>query len=178
MPTNWGNIGVVEGKSCAGAANGRCHLCHDAVLYREAIELHLKALVSEGNNFLRTKVDPISLYKTDSLRWLAQIVCQIIRAVEWENEFRCEGVSDLTEFSAVVNDLERLDPVKCAVMSARIGVLGTPPPPMQKVNAVEFACRMDALIDLLDSAADALAATWEMMAGGAEGGAGSGHTIH
>ena len=56
-----------------------------------SIELHLKTLVDEGSNFLKEGTDPLSLAKTHSLRWLAQIVCQIIKAVRWENEFKCDG---------------------------------------------------------------------------------------
>jgi hypothetical protein len=56
-------------------------VCPVVFLYREALELHLKALVGEGSSFLKSRTDPISLSRTRSLRWLAQIVCQIIRTV-------------------------------------------------------------------------------------------------
>jgi len=62
------------------------------LLYRHPIELHLKALVGEGASFLPSTTDHLTLYKTHSLRWLAQLVCQIIRGVGWEKEFKCEGV--------------------------------------------------------------------------------------
>jgi hypothetical protein len=75
-------------------------VCPVVLLYREALELHLKALVGEGSSFLKSRTDPISLSRTRSLRWLAQIVCQIIRRVGWESEFTCEGVSSLADFSA------------------------------------------------------------------------------
>ena len=91
--------------------------CPVILLYRQAVELHLKALVGEGGNFLPSPTDPITLYKTHSLRWLAQIVCQIIKAVRWENEFKCEGVASLADFSALVDELEALDPVSVAVHS-------------------------------------------------------------
>lgn len=45
------------------------------LLYRQTLELRLKALVGEGSSFLRSEADPISLYRTHSLRWLAQIAC-------------------------------------------------------------------------------------------------------
>jgi len=92
--------------------------CPIVLLYREAIELHLKALVGEGSNFLKTRTDPISLSQTHSLRWLAQIVCQIIRRVGWESDFTCEGVSSLADFSALVNEVESFDPVTRAIRSA------------------------------------------------------------
>ena len=84
--------------------------CPAILLYRQSVELHLKALVGEGSNFLPSPTDPITLYKTHSLRWLAQIVCQIIKAVRWEDEFKCEGIATLADFSALVNELETLGP--------------------------------------------------------------------
>src|ERR1700691_5021803 len=75
----------------------------------------LKALVGEGSNFLKSPTDPISLYQTHSLRWLAQIVSQIIKKVGWETDFTCEGVPDLKEFGALVSKIESLDPVTRAV---------------------------------------------------------------
>ncbi|HSR09753.1 MAG TPA: hypothetical protein VLM42_21665 [Bryobacteraceae bacterium] len=72
------------------------------LLYRGAIQLHLKALIDEGSNFLKERTDLLSLAKTHSLRWLAQIVRQIIKAVKWENEFKCEGIASFANFSALV----------------------------------------------------------------------------
>jgi hypothetical protein len=79
-------------------------VCPIIVLYRQAVELQLKAVVGEGSKFLTSPTDHITLYKTHSLRWLAQIVCQIIKAVKWESEFKCEGVASLADFSALIND--------------------------------------------------------------------------
>jgi hypothetical protein len=80
--------------------------------------------VGEGSNFLPSPTDPLTLAKTRSLRWLAQIVCQIIRAVKWENEFKCEGVASLADFSALIAELEALDPVAVAVRSKHRGRFG------------------------------------------------------
>jgi hypothetical protein len=129
------------------------------LLYRQAVELHLKSLVGEGSNFLPSTIDSITLYKTHSLRWLAQIVGQIIKAVGWENEFKCEGVSSLADFSALVNELESLDPVAVAVHPANRRSDGWVPSQLQPLNVVQFAKKLDALLDLLDATADALAAT-------------------
>src|SRR5580704_4882614 len=81
------------------------------LLYRQALELRLKAVVGEGSNFLKSPTDPISLYQTHSLRWLAQIVCQIIKAVRWEKKFKTDAAGSLADFSALVGELEELDPV-------------------------------------------------------------------
>ncbi len=136
--------------------------CPILLLYRQAIELHLKFLVGEGGNFLPTPTDSITLYKTHSLRWLAQIVCQIIKSVKWEKEFRCEGISTLAEFSAAVAELEALDPVVLAVHSGNRTADGWVPPQLQPPNVVRFAKKLDVLIDLLDSTADGLAAASDL----------------
>jgi hypothetical protein len=89
-----------------------CPLIH---LYRQVVELQMKMLVGERSEYLKSPVDHITLFKTHSLRWLAQLVCQIIKALKWESEFKCEGVANLADFSALVNELEELDPVAVAV---------------------------------------------------------------
>jgi len=138
--------------------------CPVILLYRQSLELHLKSLVCEGGNFLGSPTDPITLYKTHSLRWLAQIVCQIIKAVGWQGEFKCEGVASLADFSVLVNELEALDPVACAVQPGSRRSDGCVPDQLQPLNVVRFARKLDALLDLLEVTADALAATWDQRA--------------
>jgi hypothetical protein len=149
--------------------------CPAILLYRQAVELHLKALVGEGSNFLPSPTDPITLYKTHSLRWLAQIVCQIIKAVRWEGDFKCEGIATLADFTAVVNELEALDPVSTAVHSGK-GVRhhGSVPHQLQPPNVVRFAKQLDVLLTLLDVTADALAAEWDLQSEGPTGANGNG----
>ena len=139
-------------------------VCPVVFLYREALELHLKALVGEGSNFLKSRTDPISLSRTRSLRWLAQIVCQVIRTVRWESDFTCEGVSSLADFVALVNEVESFDPVTRAIRSARAENPNSVSQYYRTFNVVEFAKKMDGLLDLLDVTADALAATWDELA--------------
>lgn len=139
--------------------------CPVILLYRQAVELHLKALIDQGNNFLPTPTDSISLFKTHSLRWLAQIVGQIIKAVGWEIEFKCEGVSSLADFSATVSELEELDPVACAATVGRSRRDGSVPPQLEPPNVVRFAKKLDALLDLLDVTTDALAAMGDQQVG-------------
>src|ERR1019366_11775 len=138
--------------------------CPVVLLYREAIELHMKALIDEGSNFLKERTDPLSLAKTHSLRWLAQIVCQIIKAVGWENEFKCEGVSSLADFSALISELEALDPVTRAIRSSRIKGPNSVSHFYRPFNFVNFARKLDGLLNLLDVTADALAAEWDQRA--------------
>jgi hypothetical protein len=137
--------------------------CPVILLYREAIELHLKALVDNGSKFLPSTPDPLSLAKTHSLRWLAQIVCQIIKAVEWENIFKYESVSSLADFSRLLSELEALDPVGIAVQFSNHRSDGSVPTQLQPPNIVQFARRLDGVLDLLDATADALAAMVDQM---------------
>jgi len=139
--------------------------CPIIPLYRQSVELHMKALVDEGGNFLKERTDSISLEKTHSLRWLAQIVGQIIKAVKWEGEFKCAGVSSLADFSALVNELETLDPVAFFVRAANRRADSWVSDQLLPPNVVQFAKKLDALIDLLDATADALAAKWDQVSG-------------
>ena len=84
------------------------------------------------------------------------------RPSKWENEFKCEGVSSLADFSALVNELEALDPVAVAVRPANRRPDGWVPNQLLPPNVVPFAKKLDAMIDLLDATADALAAKWDM----------------
>ena len=117
-------------------------------------------LVGEGSNFLKKTIDPISLSTTYSLRWLAQIVCQIIKKVGWDSDFKCEGVSSLAELTALVNEVESFDPVAKAIRLARrpnaVSEL------YRKFDIFQFVTKLDGLLDLLDVTADALAATWDL----------------
>ena len=128
-------------------------------LYRHAVELHLKAMVlGEGGNFLATKPDALSIQKTHSVSWLAQFVSQIVTAVKWEKEFCCEGVETLVDFKAVIEELNEVDPgsyvFRLPVSAEGHGRL--------KLTISDFARRLDALLELLGSTADALAAEWDM----------------
>jgi hypothetical protein len=139
-------------------------VCPVVLLYRQALEIHLKMLVGDGSNFLRNRTDPISLSTTHSLRWLAQIVCQIIRAVGWENNFTCGGVSSLADFSALVNEVESFDPITRAIRSSTAGGANSVSQYYREFDVVRFANNLDALLDLLNSTAEALAATWDQRA--------------
>ena len=97
--------------------------CPALLLYRQTLELHLKILIGDGLNFLLSPTDHITLYRTRSLRWLAQIVCQIIKPVHWEAEF--------------ISDVETMEPVSCAVHSNKRGRPGKIPEPLRKSKRVE-----------------------------------------
>lgn len=133
------------------------------LLYRQALELALKALVGEGAIFLKTPTDHITLYKTHSLPWLAQIVCQIIEAVEWKTEFKCEAISSLTEFTALIAEFEAMDPVPCAIHWDKRGRRQVIPGRLRRSNVMRLIHKLDSLLTLLHSTADALASTKDVL---------------
>ncbi len=119
-------------------------------MYRHALELHLKAMVlGAGGKFLPAMPDTISVHTTHSVSWLAQFVRQIVTAAKRHDKFQCEGIGDLAAFKAAVEELNCVDP----------GTYGfrCPVDPRSPSGVREFGSRMDALLDLLDSTADALA---------------------
>lgn len=138
--------------------------CPALLLYRQTLELHLKILIGEGVNFLPSSTDPITLYTTHSIRWLAQLVSQAVKHAGLEKDFRCEGVTNLVEFRALINEVDALDPVECAVTIGRSRRDGSVPAGLEPTNIVRLAGKLDGLLNLLDSTADALAATTDLTA--------------
>ena len=132
-------------------------------MYRHAVELHLKAIVlGEGGNFLATKPDDLSVHKTHAVSWLAQFVCQIIAAVKWEKEFRCDDIENLADFKAIIEELNAVDPGSY-VFRLPVSAEGLDSAPGRATLTIrDFARRMGALLELLDSTADALAAEWDL----------------
>ena len=87
---------------------------------------------------------------------------------EGENEFKCEGIETLAEFKAVIEELNAVDPgsyvFRLLVSTERQDAI----PGQVKLTIRDFARRMDALLELLDSTADALAAEWDLRSEGSE----------
>ena len=120
-------------------------------LYRQALELHLKAIVlGKGGNFQAAKPDPISVSNSHSVSWLAQFVCQIVTAVRWKHGFKCRGIETFEDFKAMVEVMNSVDP--------GMYVFRSPVDPHSEMAVKEFVRKLDSLLDLLESIADALAA--------------------
>jgi hypothetical protein len=134
-------------------------LCPVLSAYRHAVELHLKIIIlGDGGNFLETRPDELSVHKTRSLSWLAQFVVQIVTNLKWEEEFRTEGIGCLTDFKAVIEEANGIDPIfdafRCPADSGG--------PDVAKSTALEFVHRLDVLLELLERTADGLAAEWDL----------------
>jgi hypothetical protein len=104
----------------------------------------------------------------------------MITVLDWEEEFRCEGVENLADFKSVIDDVSAIDPdfhafrcpADCVEPDAVSGELTS--------TVREFVHRLDAVLDLLDGTADALAAEWGLRPGKNEmdGGAEFKPTVH
>lgn len=134
-------------------------LCPVLSAYRHAIELHLKVIVlGDGGHFLAPRPDELSVNKTKSLSWLGQFVIQIVKKLKWEEEFQTEGIQNIAEFKAVIEEaneiIEVYDSFRCPVDPT--------PPETLKSTVLELVRRLDALLDLLAETADALAAEWDL----------------
>jgi hypothetical protein len=133
------------------------------LLYRQALEIHLKILVGEGSGFLPVDTDPILLSASNPLHALAKIVCQIIQEVGWQSEFKSLGVGNLDEFGAFVNEVESFDPVSRAIRNSRTKGPDSVSEFYRDFDIFRFATRLNALLELLDSTADALAAEFDRL---------------
>jgi hypothetical protein len=132
-------------------------------VYRHAVELHLKVIVlGDGGNFLANRPDELSVHKTKSLSWLAQFVVQIVTALKWEGEFKCEGIENLADFKAVIEEANGIDAsfhaFRCPADPER--------PQMVKSTVLELVHRLDVLLELLERTADGLAAEWDLRSEG------------
>jgi hypothetical protein len=77
-------------------------------------------------------------------------------------EFKCEGIENLADFKAVIEELNAVDPGSY-VFRLPVSAEGQDSAP-GRVNTTfrDFARRMDSLLGLLDSTTDALAAEWDL----------------
>jgi len=119
-------------------------------LYRKAVEQYLKAtILGEGSNFVVSRVHPLTVIHSHSLRWLSRLVCQIVTTLRFEKWFVCEGVTNLRDFRRIMDELdEKADGFY----------------PDSYPNLLAFSWQMDAILKLLDATADELAQKWELWA--------------
>ena len=126
------------------------------LLYRNAAELYLKEIIlGHGGSFLPVRPVPARIHGTHSLRVLVTLTSRILEKVGWDQGFTTEGVADLCDLRAVIGKLEALDTSVRAFRrkNSKAIVTGS-----LAATISEFAKKIDAVLDVLDGAADGLAA--------------------
>ena len=80
----------------------------------------------------------------------------------WQQEFKCQGIENLDDFKAIIESVNEVDPGQYVFrFPGETEARGF-------FQRRKFAQRMDALLELLDSTADALAAEWDLRSGTVE----------
>ena len=141
--------------------------CPIIFLCRRAFELYLKAIVlGDETGVLKSKPDPASIYRTHSLRRLAKLVCEIVHELGWEQSFTCDAVANLSDFSAIISEIDRVDLESFALRyPANLDITGTAQHGSLNFSLRDFAKQTDAVLDLLDGTADAIVATKDLQNG-------------
>jgi hypothetical protein len=132
--------------------------CPVVSLYTHALELHLKALVLDGINFLSQKPDLEFVYRTHSLRRLMKIVWEIAKCA-WQKNITLVGLLNLYFIRIVVEDLDVGGPGSYAF---RYAVDAGGASSKETFSIDNFAKRMDEVLNLLDATAEALTAEWDL----------------
>jgi hypothetical protein len=118
------------------------------LVYRKATEEYLKAMIlGDGSNFIVSQVHPLTVFNSHSLRWLSQLVRQIVKTLHLEKWFVCEGVTNLRDFRRILDEL---------------GEMADGAYPDRYPDFLAFSWQMDAILTLIDATADKLAQRWEL----------------
>lgn len=145
--------------------NSDWNACPVVFLYRHSAELYLKGIVlGDGANFLQAKPDPALVLRTHSLKRLFPFLQDIFNAVSWEGEFDGEGISDMSDLEALIRELDDID---SGSYTFRYPVNTHGDASVKdhfNFSVREFANRMDAVLEFLDTADFGLAAMWDQRA--------------
>lgn len=120
------------------------------LLYRKAVEQYLKAMIlGDGSNFIVSPTHPLTVFRSQSLRWLSRLVCKIIKTLHLQRRFVCDGVKTLRDFRRIIDQLDKMAD-------------GDFPDRYQ--DMLEFSWQMDAILNLIDATASQVTQRWDMWA--------------
>jgi hypothetical protein len=136
--------------------------CPVVFLYRHALELHLKAiLLGEGAYFLDDRIPPEEiLSKNHKLTVLLPMVRKVFETLGWDRELGNDVVPTFDDVEKAVAELEEVDPNSHAfrypVKKNLEGSVGS----HFTFSVLEFAKRMDAVLEVFATASFALPEEW------------------
>jgi len=139
--------------------------CPIVFLYRHALELYCKAIVLAGNDLMRIlgKKCPIASNAIwhHKIGTLLPAMGEIFRAVNWEWEKGLGGFDSFQQLKTFISEIESIDPNSDAF---RYPIKRTGEATMPKnflFNVIDYAEKMDKLLDLLDGAAMGIGAMFD-----------------
>jgi hypothetical protein len=139
--------------------------CPVVFLYRHAAELYLKGLVlGDGANFLESPPDHASVLRTHSLNRLFTFVRDMFRAVGWNGNLGNGPIKTVRDLENMIRELDAVDPGSYTFRYPVNKEGGASVEDHFNFSAVEFAQRMDAVLDILETADSGLTAIWDQRA--------------
>jgi hypothetical protein len=120
-------------------------------LYRMAMVLQLKFVVSEGTRFQKAPTDHITLMQTDAVRWLGKLLGQILKNLKWQERFRhksVEGVKGMQELLEEFEEMEVMQAIRFGRRQRRGP--GDVPAVLRVERVMEVTRRLDELVELLE----------------------------
>lgn len=159
---------LLVSKLAASRGYSDLQACPIVFLYRHALELYMKAVIITGNNisWLSGKKPLIETENLNShkLSQLVPAIKAIFSAVDWDWDLDIEGVSDDREFQRFLEDFEKTDPGSFSFRYPTTTKGDAALPEHFLFNAIEFARKLDPILDLLDGADLGLKEIWDTAA--------------
>lgn len=136
--------------------------CPVVFLYRHALEVYIKAiLLGEGANFLYDRPSPEEILdKGHKLTVLLGLVRKIFEALGWENELGNEVVPTFDALEKAVAEIEEVDPNSYTFRYPVKKNLAASVESHFTFSVLDFAKRMNAILDVLAGARSCLAEAW------------------
>jgi hypothetical protein len=136
--------------------------CPVVFLYRHALELYIKAiLLGEGANFLDERPSPQDIFnEKHRLTVLLGKVRRILEVVGWDKELGSDIIPTFDDVEKVVAELEQVDPDSHAFRYPVKRNLKESVESHFTFSVVEFAKRIDAVLEVFATAKFALPEQW------------------
>ncbi len=120
-------------------------------LYRTALVLQLKFAVGEGKRFQKAPTCFLTLGQTDSVRWLGQLLGQILKNLKWQERFRHKSVEGVKGMQELIEEFEEMEVMQAIQFGRRERRgPGDVPAVLRVERVMEVTRRVDELVELLE----------------------------
>jgi len=134
--------------------------CPIVFLYRHSLELYCKAIVLAGNNLMSVSGKKLPIQNNaiwcHRIGTLLPAIEKIFKEVKWKWEKGLGGFNNFQQLRVFINEIESIDPDSYAFRYPikKTGIASIPK--HFCFNVIDYAEKMDKLLDLLDGAATGL----------------------